>query len=115
MKRYFVSLSPVNNIDARKSLFSPKKTAPKDGLLDWKTLYSELLNFFCFLFLAAQHDVGQDTEDQRAGNSGECDGAEGQHETADAGDQDDRRGEEVAVVVQIDLLDRKSTRLNSSH
>ena len=43
---------------------------------------------FLILLLFAQHNIGQDTEDQRARDSGDCNAAEGKDKAADARDQD---------------------------
>ena len=62
------------------------------------------------VFLAlGQHDIGQDAQDQSAGNGGQGDLAEGQGQTADAGDQDHSNHEQVLALAQIHLLDHLQT------
>lgn len=54
--------------------------------------------------LFAENDVGQDTEYQSAGYLSDGNVAELEYHAAYTCDKDDRSGEEVAVVVEIDLL-----------
>lgn len=62
------------------------------------------LFFFLLVFLSVDHDVGQDAEDEGAGDLCDGHGAEADGESADTGDEDDRYYEEVAVVAEVNGL-----------
>ncbi len=66
---------------------------------------------FCFFLVlhAAEHQVCQDAEDQSACNGSQGDFAEADGQTADTRDQDNGDDEEVAVVVEVNLLDHLQT------
>ncbi len=51
------------------------------------------------------HHIGDDTQDQSAGNGGQGDLAEGDGQTADTGDQDHSSYEQVLAGAQVHLLD----------
>ena len=68
----------------------------------------------CLLF-AGEHKVGDDAEDQRAGDRSDGDGLtvlerEVERKTANARDEDDGYDEQVAVFVEIDGLEHLKTR-----
>ncbi len=56
-----------------------------------------------------EHHVGQDAQDQSAGDGGQGDLAEGNGQAADAGDQDHSSNEQVLAGTQVDLLDHLQT------
>ena len=63
-----------------------------------------------FVFLSVDHNVGQDAEDEGAGDLGHGNGAEADCKSADTGDEDNGYHEEVAVVAEVDSLYHLKTR-----
>ena len=57
-----------------------------------------------------KNKVNDDTENESASNSGDGYLANSHCHTADTGDKDDRSGEEVCVLLKVDLLDHLETR-----
>ena len=52
-----------------------------------------------------KQEVGENAKDEGAGDGGDGHAAEVQHETANAGDQDDGNGEQIFVLLQVNVLD----------
>ena len=65
----------------------------------------ELLFFGNLVLLFGEDGVGQDAQNQSAGNGPDFHSAEGDSHTADTHNEDDAGGEEVAVLVQVNLLE----------
>ena len=80
---------------------SKKRPLPVAGALN----FCELLFFGNLVLLFGEDGVGQDAQDQSAGNGPDFHSAEGDSHTADTHDEDDAGGEEVAVLVQVNLLE----------
>ena len=51
-----------------------------------------------------EKDVDNDSENQGAGNLGQRDRTDVHSHSADTGDQDDRSGKEVSIIIQINRL-----------
>lgn len=68
-----------------------------------------LQSLFCgvdlFGSFLGKKEVDQDAEDQSAGDGGNGDLTEGDGQTANAGDENDRCSEEVAVFFEVDFLE----------
>lgn len=62
-----------------------------------------------FLFTDGKHLVGDNAKDKRTCNLGDLDGTEVYHESTDTCDEDNGNGEEVGVVVKVNLLDHLKT------
>ena len=70
----------------------------------------------CFSFLlvgllrALEHQIGENAEDKRACGGGEGDLTEGQYESADTCNEDNRNGKEILVLGEVNLLYHLKTR-----
>ena len=64
------------------------------------------MSLFSLFFAGAlvEHHVYDDAQDQGGSDGGDLHGAQLQLQAADAGDQDGRHNEQVAVVIQIHML-----------
>lgn len=62
-----------------------------------------------FFFESAENEVGQDAEDESDCDSRDLNFAEGEHQSADTGDEDCADNEEVAVVVEVDVFNHLET------
>ena len=82
----------------------------KKGILGERIPLGAVGGSILLLVLDAQHDVGQNTQDQGAGDGGQGDLTEGDGQAADARNEDDGDHEQVAVLLQIYLLDHLQTR-----
>ena len=85
-----------------------RKTDAADRLFKW-TFQTDAELFLFFFLSLLQHDVGDDTKNQRAGDFGDRHGAEVQAHAADTGDQDNRHDEHIRMLVQVDVLDHFQT------
>ena len=61
------------------------------------------------LALDVDERIDENAEDERAGDCSDSDLSEGERHSAHAGDEDGRDDEEVAVLVEVDLLDHLQT------
>lgn len=72
-------------------------------------LYTTQCELFLRLGISVEYYIGNDTEDESAGDGGYRDLAYGYAETADPGDENGCDYEEISVIAQIYLLDHLQT------
>ncbi len=97
----------------RQYLFKKKsnlKGGARSGRLPCYPLYqSGFTCLFGFIFPAGKHSVCQDSENKRTSDRCDVHTAEGNCQTADTRDQDDRCGKQITVVVEVDRLEHFKT------